>query len=536
MAAKVSFKVYLQDPSVEEGAEVRRFLVDKAVSTSLILIREKLVTVFPILADHDFSISWKDAEGDNITVDSDNELILAMTELAGPVYKLTATVGGTRKSQQQEEEVAAGASTTHAGVMCDSCDMAPIAGFRYKCVVCQDYDLCGTCNTAGRHPGHNMMRISGPEVIWPQRLFQRIHKMQEKAKQKSRNGQENKGNGAGKAPGAGGAAPWLQLFDFKFHQGSVGMGCGMFGCCRKGGIGREGRGGSGWGGGWGGMDPRGGAQCGSWAFPEGACGTWAGPAFKAMMKAWTGEDQTGQQAPKGREHSARDQEAQATAAAAHQFAQSAVQATAQGIHTAAHVAGQAAKVAEEALAKAGMSPVRSGQEYLQKVVGDTLDPLGKYMVDAETPGGHQTTVSRSSSVTIAEDRETQEKEENSASPDDDDGWTVLTDENPEVGGDVEIPLLEPTVYPSLLTSKKPTKTSTTVEPSAPMTTNAPTTIDPSGPSATAQRVQSKPRTQVALQAMINMGFSNEGNWLANLIEAKDGDISKVLDILQVVKK
>ena len=529
MAAKVSFKVYLQDPSAEEGAEVRRFLVDKAISTRLILIREKLVSVFPILADRDFSISWKDAEGDNITVDSDNELILAMAELAGPVYKLTATVGGTRKSLQQEEDEADGASTTHTGVMCDSCDKAPIVGFRYKCVVCQDYDLCATCNTAGRHPGHNMMRISGQQVVWTQRLFQRIHKMQEKAKQKSRNGKDKTGNGAGKAPGAGGTAPSQQLFDFKFSQGPVGRGCGMFSGCGKGGMGgRGGRGGSGWGG----MDPRGGAQCGSWAFPEGACGTWAGPAFEAMMKAWTGEDQTSQQAPGGREHSARDQEAKATAAAAHQLAQSAVQVTAQGIHTAAHVAGQAAKVAEEALAKAGMSPVRSGQEYLQKVVGDTLDPLGKYMVDAETPGRQ-----RNSSSSVTEDRETQERDERSASPDDDDSWTVLTDETAEVGEDKEIiPLLAPTVQPSLLTSKKPIKTVTTVEPSAPMTTNAPTTTDPWGPSAAAQRVEAEPRTLVALQAMINMGFSNEGNWLANLIEAKDGDIQQVLDTLQIVKK
>jgi len=49
-------------------------------------------------------------------------------------------------------------------------------------------------------------------------------------------------------------------------------------------------------------------------------------------------------------------------------------------------------------------------------------------------------------------------------------------------------------------------------------------------------VHTDPRIQVALQAMINMGFNNEGGWLTNLLEVKDGDIGKVLDILQPYKK
>merc|ERR1712223_865627 len=177
MADNVSFKVYLKDPSQGEELEVRRFVVDKEVSTSLVYIKEKLVSMFPILADKIFSVSWTDEDGDSITIDTDEELILALTELPGPVYKLTATVRAAKKVEEPQEP-GVGANMTHHGVTCDGYDKAPIVGFRYKCVVCDDYDLCAACEKAGKHPGHNMMRISSPEVIWPQRLFKRIHKMQ----------------------------------------------------------------------------------------------------------------------------------------------------------------------------------------------------------------------------------------------------------------------------------------------------------------------------------------------------------------------
>merc|ERR1712107_418871 len=57
MADNVSFKVYLKDPSHGEETEVRRFVVDKEVSTSLVYIKEKLVSIFPVLADKIFSVS-----------------------------------------------------------------------------------------------------------------------------------------------------------------------------------------------------------------------------------------------------------------------------------------------------------------------------------------------------------------------------------------------------------------------------------------------------------------------------------------------
>merc|ERR1719436_1836959 len=67
----------------------------------------------------------------------------------------------------------------HPGVTCDGCEK-PVVGFRYKCVQCPDYDLCERCEAKRIHPGHNMMRISSPEGIWPQHFFRRLNKMHDR--------------------------------------------------------------------------------------------------------------------------------------------------------------------------------------------------------------------------------------------------------------------------------------------------------------------------------------------------------------------
>ena len=49
----------------------------------------------------------------------------------------------------------------HFNIYCDHCDRG-ISGIRYKCIQCEDYDLCSECEASGAHPKHYMIRMPRP--------------------------------------------------------------------------------------------------------------------------------------------------------------------------------------------------------------------------------------------------------------------------------------------------------------------------------------------------------------------------------------
>ena len=57
----------------------------------------------------------------------------------------------------------------HPHYICDGCQMNPIIGVRYKCVVCNDFDLCEKCEAKGEHP-HALLKIRHPTQA-PLKLF-----------------------------------------------------------------------------------------------------------------------------------------------------------------------------------------------------------------------------------------------------------------------------------------------------------------------------------------------------------------------------
>lgn len=52
-------------------------------------------------------------------------------------------------------------SIRHMGILCDICDK-DIYGFRYKCLDCEEFDMCMDCEPKQIHLEHLVLRITNP--------------------------------------------------------------------------------------------------------------------------------------------------------------------------------------------------------------------------------------------------------------------------------------------------------------------------------------------------------------------------------------
>jgi len=283
---------------------------------------------------------------------------------------------------------------------------------------------------------------------------------------------------------------------------------------------------------------------------RGGCGAraWAGPAFEAMMKGWMGETGMENKAEKGNKKDATNNNSDQENANGNASTSTKAEKNTQDAEKGASTPEQEA--INEAIQQ--FAAMTGSAEYLKNVgnfVAAALDPFGiDVQVNVETPKGDSAVGSPTSSNSSttnddAHEDKSADQHENESSENDAGEWTVVAEKDVEpnvekaMTKNAEAPEKEK-LYPSLSENSDSSAPATsTAQPTAPAshTASAPTTA-PAASSSAATASHPDPKIQVALQAMMNMGFSNEGGWMTSLLEAKNGDIGKVLDILQPVRK
>merc|ERR1719378_245040 len=262
-------------------------------------------------------------------------------------------------------------------------------------------------------------------------------------------------------------------------------------------------------------------------------------ALDAMMKGWAGdcsstEANSNSQAKDST--ASNDGATPSTHAEAHSAAHAAHSA-AHAAHSAAHAAATNDFVAMNN-AFSGMNMTGS-EDYLKNVgnfVAAALDPLGiDVKIDIETPDGKQSTQtsSKTRNIEIIKEKAAEdsgEKKDEVKEPSSEKQVEVMQDDKePEVSKNMTPTPSDDDEDWTVVKDSKEEEKAKTLYPSLAETSQGAT-----APVVTAEHPD--PRIQVALQAMMNMGFTNDGGWLTSLLEAKNGDIGKVLDILQPVKK
>ncbi|KAA0709191.1 Sequestosome-1 Protein kinase C-zeta-interacting protein [Triplophysa tibetana] len=173
--------------------EIRRFAVDQDVSTSFEYLKRKVLDVFVGLSTAPFQMYYKDEDGDLIAFSSDDELVMGLTLVKDDTFRLFIK----QRKEHKRDLSPHGfpgfpfashfcppgpphmgpphmgppghphpgpphhSPMLHHGVTCDGCEGA-VAGTRFKCTVCPDYDLCSTCQGKGLHKEHPLLPIFHP--------------------------------------------------------------------------------------------------------------------------------------------------------------------------------------------------------------------------------------------------------------------------------------------------------------------------------------------------------------------------------------
>ncbi|XP_065183247.1 sequestosome-1-like [Sycon ciliatum] len=157
------------DSRLGSSAEIRRFSVDDGATSSLTYLHHKVASVFQLKRADNLSLRWRDEDGDYVDIKTDEDLMEALSSGVGDVLRLyislTETVSGNSSAQPRTRcaRPAAGPAQdqVHPNIICDGCS-GQVKGSRFKCMTCDDYDLCAQCEHLGLHDEHLFVRMREP--------------------------------------------------------------------------------------------------------------------------------------------------------------------------------------------------------------------------------------------------------------------------------------------------------------------------------------------------------------------------------------
>jgi len=91
------------------------------------------------------------------------KLIPSLTE---SILKNVSQIGNSKISEEKPSVDSRPSSgpVVHHSVTCDGCGLSPITGFRYKCIICHNFDFCERCEEKGTHP-HAFIKIRNPSQV-----------------------------------------------------------------------------------------------------------------------------------------------------------------------------------------------------------------------------------------------------------------------------------------------------------------------------------------------------------------------------------
>ena len=118
----------------------------------------KLRETVSALTTEPLELFYVDSEQDVCKVTTDDELKASFEAraldhgVATFVAAPTGTAAGAVRAVAVTAAHETGAGEVHVNVTCDGCNMSPIVGPRYKCLVRDDFDLCTRCNSLEAEP------------------------------------------------------------------------------------------------------------------------------------------------------------------------------------------------------------------------------------------------------------------------------------------------------------------------------------------------------------------------------------------------